>query len=164
MNSDALALAKDRLRIPELWKLLGLPGEPGKSCHVPYREDKNPSGSVYDEGRRFHDHATGEDFDAIDFLARVRGLSVADAIREFIRLAGVDEPSPPAQHSHLPPAIPPPHFDWWACVAALTSEQRVKLAEWRGYSIEFVNWLHAQRLLGLFDKERIAFPVEDAEG
>ena len=35
MNPDSLALAKDRLRIPELWRLLGLPGEPAKSCRSP---------------------------------------------------------------------------------------------------------------------------------
>ncbi len=98
MNSDSLADAKQRLRIPELWRLLGLSGEPAKSCRVPWREDKNPSGSVYDEGRRFHDHATDEDFDAPDFLARARNLSLKDAIAEFKRMAGVEA---------APPAAPP---------------------------------------------------------
>jgi hypothetical protein len=99
MNTNALALAKDRLRIPELWRLLGLPGEPAKSCRVPWREDQNPSGSVYEDGRRFHDHATGEDFDAPDFLARARNVSLGEAIKEFKRLAGVEDAAPAAPPS-----------------------------------------------------------------
>ncbi len=94
MTIDHLPLAKQRLRIPELWTLLHLPGTPAKSCHVPWREDKNPSGSVYADGLRFHDHATDEDFDAIDFLARACGRSLADAIAEFKRLAGVTSQAP----------------------------------------------------------------------
>ena len=107
MNTNALALAKDRLRIPELWRLLGLPGEPAKSCRVPWREDQNPSGSVYEDGRRFHDHATGEDFDAPDFLARARNVSLGEAIKEFKRLAGVEDAAPaaPPSRSNPPPCI-----------------------------------------------------------
>ena len=40
--------AKERLTIPELWRLLNLPGNPGRSCRSPFREDRNPSFSVYD--------------------------------------------------------------------------------------------------------------------
>ena len=107
MNHDALALAKDRLRIPELWLLLGLDGEPAKSCRVPWRKDQNPSGSLYDDGRRFHDHATNEDFDAPDFLARARNLSLKDAIAEFKRLAGVEDSAPaaPPARSNMSPRI-----------------------------------------------------------
>ncbi len=49
-------------------------------------------------------------------------------------------------------------------VAALTPEHRQALAEWRGYSPNFVAWLQAQNLIGLFDGERIAFPVHEAQG
>lgn len=170
-STDALAEAKQRLRIPELWRLLGVPGSPAKSCRVPWREDKTPSGSVYDDGLRFHDFGTGEDFDAIDFLARARGLSLADAIREFKKLAGVGAslPTEPPSRSNSIPANAQPAihiaqpFDWAACVAAFTPEHRAKLTEWRGYSPKFVDWLHAQKFIGLFEGERIAFPVHDSE-
>jgi hypothetical protein len=44
-------------------------------------------------------------------------------------------------------------------VAALTAEHRHSLADWRGYSPKFVDWLHAQGIVGLFDGKHIAFPV-----
>ena len=78
MNPDSLDEAKQHLRIPELWRMLGLPGEAAKSCRSPFREDTNPSFSVFDDGRKFKDHATGESGDAIDFLARARNLSLAE--------------------------------------------------------------------------------------
>jgi hypothetical protein len=60
---------KARLFIPDVWRLAQLPGEPGKSCASPFRPDKKPSFSVFDEGRRFRDHATGEGGDVLDFVA-----------------------------------------------------------------------------------------------
>ena len=83
-----IAEAKDRLRIPELWRLLELPGKPGKECHSPFRKDKKCSFSVYDDGRRAHDFSSGKDYDAIDFLAEARGTTNGEAVREFISLAG----------------------------------------------------------------------------
>jgi hypothetical protein len=44
----------------------------------------------------------------------------------------------------------------------LTPEPRAKLAEWRGYTPQFVDWLQEQNLIGLFEGERIAFPVHNA--
>jgi antitoxin (DNA-binding transcriptional repressor) of toxin-antitoxin stability system len=107
MNSDALALAKERLRIPELWRLLNLPGEAAKSCRSPLRaDDANPSFSVFDDGLRWKDHGTGEHGDAVDFLARARSLSLKDAIAEFKRLAGVADAAPAApSRSNLSPRI-----------------------------------------------------------
>jgi hypothetical protein len=55
-------------------------------------------------------------------------------------------------------------FDWPACVTTLTPEHRAKLAESRSYTPEFVDWLHAKNLIGLFGSEFVAFPVHDAQG
>jgi hypothetical protein len=54
-------------------------------------------------------------------------------------------------------------FDWSKCVAAFTDKHIERLAEWRGYSIEFCSWLKQQRLIGLYDR-CIAFPVHDRAG
>jgi hypothetical protein len=79
-----LQAAKERLTIPELWAMLGLPGKCGPSCRSPFREDRNPSFSIYDVGRKWKDHATGEGGDVIDFLARALNLSNEDACRKLI--------------------------------------------------------------------------------
>jgi CHC2 zinc finger len=87
MRASELDAAKERLRIPELWHLLGCPGEPGKSCRAPYREDRKPSFSIYADGMRFYDFATGEGGDAIDFLGKVVGVTNGEAIRQFLERA-----------------------------------------------------------------------------
>lgn len=95
-RDDTLAEAKRRLPIPELWRRLGLPGTPAKSCRCPWREDHRPSLSIFDDGRRWRDFGTGQHGDAVDFLARARGLAVPAAIAEFRLLAGVPLPAHPA--------------------------------------------------------------------
>jgi hypothetical protein len=81
--------AKERLRIPELWRLLNLPGQPKASCRSPFRDDKRASFSIFDEGRQAKDHATGEDFDGPAFLAKALGLSTGEALERFVAMAGV---------------------------------------------------------------------------
>ncbi|MGI8482437.1 MAG: hypothetical protein ACR2MF_10315 [Chthoniobacterales bacterium] len=80
--------AKARLPIPDLWQLRGWQGKPGRSCRVPYRDDRAPSGSVLADDRLFHDFGSGETFDAPGLLARVEELTAHDACRLFIQLAG----------------------------------------------------------------------------
>jgi hypothetical protein len=90
MKDSELDAAKERLRIPELWHLLGCSGEPGKSCRAPYREDRKPSLSIYAGGMRWYDFATGEGGDAIDFLGKVVGVTNGEAIRQFLeRVNGI---------------------------------------------------------------------------
>jgi hypothetical protein len=54
-------------------------------------------------------------------------------------------------------------FDWSKCIAAFTDKRIERLAEWRGYSIEFCQWLKESGLVGLYDG-CIAFPVHDRAG
>lgn len=86
-QNSPLALAKKRLRIPELWDRLGLEGNPATSCHSPFRVDRSPSFSVWDNGLRWHDFAEGTWGDAVDFLARATNLSKSEAARRFIEMA-----------------------------------------------------------------------------
>jgi hypothetical protein len=64
---------------------------PGKSCHSPFREDKNPSFSIYDEGRRWKDFSTGEGGDVIDFIERAVDSDASKAITIARELAGITE-------------------------------------------------------------------------
>jgi hypothetical protein len=84
-----LSRAKERLTIPHLWAMRGWRGKPGRSCRVPWREDRAPSGSVLADGRLFHDFSSGENLDAPALLARVEELAPDAACRLFIDLAGV---------------------------------------------------------------------------
>src|SRR5690242_6296046 len=61
---SALDAAKEKLTISALWQLRDWRGKPGRSCRLPYREDRSPSGSVLPNGRLFHDFTNGETFDA----------------------------------------------------------------------------------------------------
>ena len=87
-QDSPLQAAKERLSIPALWAMLSLPGRPGRSCRSPFREDRNPSFSIYDDGRKWKDHATGEGGDAVDFVAVAFGISNEEACRKLIELAG----------------------------------------------------------------------------
>ena len=96
-TESPLQTAKERLSVPELWEMLHLPGKPERSCHSPFRDDRHASFSIYDGGRKWKDHATGEGGDAVDFLAQALTISNEDACKKLIELAGV---SP--KISHLP--------------------------------------------------------------
>jgi hypothetical protein len=78
-----------RLPIPVLWSLLGLPGSIRPQCCIrsPLRDDdRNPSFSIYANGTRWKDHGTGEGGDAFDFYKAVTKTSGAHAVRAFINL------------------------------------------------------------------------------
>jgi hypothetical protein len=86
-----LEAALDKLLIANVWRILGLSGDPperDKSVRSPFRDDKHPSFSIFAHGKRWKDHTTGEHGNAVDFLAKARNLSNSDACRELIRLAG----------------------------------------------------------------------------
>src|SRR5262245_3628677 len=83
-----LELAKERLDIPRLAELRGWEWKPGRACRVPYRRDRNQSGSVLACRTLFHDFATGETLDAPALLSRVEEIDNAAACRLFIELAG----------------------------------------------------------------------------
>lgn len=87
--------AKQALPMPELWRKLGWPGEPKKSCRRPYSpEDSRDKGSVFQHQSGawlFHDFVSGENFDEVALLARVEGIDNSDACRRFVELSGVKD-------------------------------------------------------------------------
>jgi hypothetical protein len=139
------------------------------------------------------DRASGTTWDEVDFIADFEGCSKEDAAKRFLELAGVqreEAPRPAYSRGAAPsvavPAGPPPTqdllttakaslatllgkatgpvaFDWQACVDAFLPERRAGVAEWRGWPVEFVDWLWAEKLLGLY-QGKIACPVMDAGG
>lgn len=92
-NHD-IPVLKERLRIPEVWQVLGLEGQPSAKCRSPFRPDRTPSFSIFDGGRRWKDFGTGQSGDVIDFIATARQLSTAQALRQFLEMAGVPQHTP----------------------------------------------------------------------
>lgn len=86
-GESPLQAAKERLLIFDLWEHFSLPGRPGRACRSPFREDRNPSFSVYDSGRKWKDHSTGEQGSLVEFVALATGSSEQDACRELIEIA-----------------------------------------------------------------------------
>ena len=98
-ETTPLKAALEKLSIADVWRLLGVKGEPpprDKLVRSPFREDKKPSFSIYADGKKWKDHGTGEHGDAADFLAKAaKNLSKSEACRELIRLAeSPPQPSP----------------------------------------------------------------------
>ena len=99
-DPSPLDRAKDHLSIFILWHALGLPGTAKKICRSPFREDKKASFSISDDGKVFHDFATGDSGDVVAFVARAKRCSISDAARELIRIAALTPPQ-----ATRPPAI-----------------------------------------------------------
>lgn len=76
-----IAEIKARLSVPEAWRLLGVPGEAQRCGPSPFRPDQHPSFSVYADGQRWKDQATGEGGDVLDFVAAVLDCDTAGALK-----------------------------------------------------------------------------------
>ena len=87
-NRDQLDAAKARVSIADAWRALVLPGEPLRTCCSPFREDRNPSFSIFADGRGWKDFATGEGGDVVSFVKRATACTDAEAIRRVLELAG----------------------------------------------------------------------------
>ena len=177
-----LDLAKERLGIARLAELRAWDWQPGKTCRLPYQQDQNASGSVFEDGRLFHDFTSGETMDAPALLARVEGLSNVKACKLFIELAGVkpgDVPRdlrpqsspPPMLHRAEPPRakpglpwLAPPGREDVARIAALRglSIEGVALAARRGFL--FVTTVHRRRCWALTDASRWLCQLRPLDG
>ncbi len=157
IQTDTLTAAKSRLDVAAVWELLGLPGEARRSCRCPLHEDRSASFSIFAEGAAWKCHAGCGQGDAIRFLQCARQLSIRDALREFVRLAGLDPatsrpwPAPmpvrlkPRADAPTPaPAWPPMHAGTLADHGRLAALRRVsvtsvRLASERGM-VRFGTW------------------------
>ena len=115
---------KDRLLIPEVWQALRLEGQPAARCRSPFRPDKTPSFSIYEGGRKWKDFGTGESGDVIDFIATARQITTAQALRQFLEMAGVPQHTPPApRHKKPQPATPAHRVEQVVAPAGISNHQ-----------------------------------------
>jgi len=80
---------------------------------------------------------------------------------EVNALALFDNAGELRQDQSSPPSMQ--EFDWGKCVADFGEQDIIRLSEWRGYSEEFCRWLHAEKLVGIYNGNW-AFPVPDDGG
>jgi len=158
--------AKRRITIFELWTRYNLPETPAKSCRCPWREDNKPSFSVNADGSLWHDFATGEGGDAIDFLARVSQLDRKTACRTFLEMAGgrptvaakIIAPMPTAQSPRARPVLP--------AMETGTRTDLETLAKLRGIGREGLEWASERGILRFTTSQRYgvrAWIVTDGE-
>jgi 5S rRNA maturation endonuclease (ribonuclease M5) len=82
---DIFAEAREKYTIADVWAAFGFAGEPKASCKSPFREDKRPSFSIYNDGKSWTDHTTGESGDVIEFARHALGGCDHKAVREWFR-------------------------------------------------------------------------------
>lgn len=132
---DLFAEARAAYNIPGAWAMLQLPGEPNARCRSPFREDRNPSFSIFDNGRAWKDHATGEGGDLIEFIRTALGCDYS-GVRDYLcgRL-GINRG--PRSHKPVVPRAtktPPPQreIEWPAEVSEGSPEKWQAFARARG--------------------------------
>jgi hypothetical protein len=141
----------------------GLGENAKKSARCPFHEDGRNSFSVWQgaKGWQWNCHAGCGNGDEITFIELREQLTNKDATKRFIEMSGVRDER--TDGTIRKPATAVKSFNWRACVSAFTADHLAKLAEWRGYSVNFVQWLKDNALVGLHG-ECIAFPVQNDAG
>jgi len=144
---------KQKLNLPALMDALGYGDCAKPLCSSPFREDRNPSWGIKEEDGRwfFNDFATNEGGDEIDFIKQALNLDTKAAIAKYKELAGVIEPRVVLEDK-------PSRIDWTVAKASFKPAHHERLSEWRGYSPEFVTWLHENSLVGVVQGQ-LAFPI-----
>jgi len=105
MKADLFAEAREAYTIPDAWQMLRLPGEPKPSCRSPFRDERTPSFTIFDDGKAWKDHATGDGGDVIEFILHAIGgdhRAVRDWLKERLGIDYYDHgdgktPSRPAK-------------------------------------------------------------------
>jgi CHC2 zinc finger len=108
-----IAEAKEIYRIDDAWRDCGYDGEPKKQCRCRFHDDRTPSFSVFDDGKRWKCFSGCGEGTVVDFIAKAKGISNEEACREIIRRAGghrepVRQDRPKQEHVklELPQEIP----------------------------------------------------------
>lgn len=134
--------------IEDAWRDENLPGEPKKLCKSPFREDNNASFSVFDEGRKFKDHATNQGGDVIEFVKLANQCSFREALETIASRLGYNnsgftvrkklilsakKPKPTALKS-IPSELKA-IWDEGADYLMADDERMIGIDQWRGWQI-----------------------------
>jgi hypothetical protein len=156
--------AKAQLDIPAVASRCFPNWKPTLSCFSPFREDRKKSFSVFDNGQKWKDHATGDHGDAVDFLAKALDLSPEEAIRRFVEMAGGGYRMPAPRPKMSP--IPRPTTEdtdekrqkraAWPIMECPTLEEKEAIATLRHLPVEGPQWaaIDAALRVATLDGER----------
>jgi hypothetical protein len=149
---------------------------PSYVCRCPFHEEKTASCHVHEHQFRFYCFGCAAKGDPFEFWGRVRGITFVEAIAELAVVAGVSPGvdsfvvTPRKEAKAQPDWFPLPLMGdalskWNAGVTRLSNDPRkqAELAEWRGFRLEFVEWLNRRGLVGLvpyYGVQRVAFAVQ----
>jgi putative DNA primase/helicase len=149
--------------------------KPGVKCKIPWRPDKNPSGSVMPGGRRLYDFSHNEGKDALDIIQEMRGVGFPVACNMLAEIMGLPSPFEDAVGTgksrvifgKMPEVVEEPQKGGVAnfpdtmkddavdaiirdaCAALVDDEDDLKaISEWRGMPVEFVRELAKECRLG----------------
>jgi DNA primase len=130
---DIFAEAREKYTIPDLWQMLRLPGEPRATCKSPFRDERTPSFSIFDNGKAWKDHATGEGGDVVEFIKHALGCDYSE-VRAWLReRIGIDfhdyHPEPRKKVD-----TPPKSIKWTSELVTGTAETWKAFSKLRGYS------------------------------
>jgi CHC2 zinc finger len=121
------------ITIPEVAEKLFREWKPAKLCRSPFRPDQNPSFSVYDEGRKWKDHATGDCGDVIKFVMRARGCSFEEAIKYISGEANRQQQPSRREERASEPSRPTRH---WPSLRKPSKTDLERIAKMRGLSVK----------------------------
>ena len=162
---ESVEEAMEVLSLSELMDMEGYGDHVGESTLCPFHDDNDPSFSIFpgDDGyERWKCHAGCGSGGTIKFLMLHKDLSWEEAEVEFIRLAtefAKRQPVSEAKSMRAPKATTPEKeegqpsskTDWnrnWNQFVKQTSDEDLSwIAAQRGYSEEFVKWLHRKGLI-----------------
>src|SRR5262245_39373331 len=130
MSTLDIAQLKERFSIPDVWRTLGLQGEPRHSCASPFREDSRPSFSIYAEGRRWKDFGEDTGGDVVDFIARALDTDTRGAVRWMREQLG--EPAQPVHREPTP--APGRKTAPWPTLHSPTDAELAEINRTRGIS------------------------------
>ena len=135
MKPDLFAEARAAYTIPDAWQMLRLPGEPKASCKSPFRDERSPSFTIFDNGRAWKDHGTGDGGDVVEFIRHAIGgdhRAVRDWLKERIGIDYYDFDPGKAPLRLRKPATPAKPIQWPAELIEGTSATWKAFADLKG--------------------------------
>ena len=160
---DIFDEARRKFTIPDLWPMLQLEGQPKTSCRSPFRDDSSPSFSIFDDGKAWCDHGTGEGGDTIEFIKTALQSDYKAVRRWLMERMGVAQPIPAVAKACVK-ATPKTQrkIQWPSRLESCNRDDWAQLADARGYSHQGIHIMDQCGALRFTDADgHRAFVVTD---